>query len=98
MRKESVARMQSEHALHRAMAVELARDYCKNHGYNPLKLQTQRYFELPSCVCFAQPRGVAPDGLRNDIATQPLPTLVIRFADGRLIFETTEHTDKYLKD
>lgn len=90
--------LQEKRDFHKAMAMELARDYCAKHGYNPTKLQAQRFMELSSCVCFAQPNGVQPNGLLNDIATQPLPTLIIKLVDGRLIFETTEYTDKYLKD
>lgn len=98
MRRETFDQQQAAVALRKAMALELAKDFCKKHGYNSMRLATQRYAELPSCVCFAQPTGIKPDGLRNDIATQPLPTLIIRQVDGRITFETTEHTDKYLKD
>ena len=88
---------QDNQNLRKAMAVELAREYCKKHGYALDKLQSQRYLELPSCVCFAQPSGVKPNGLMNDRETMPFPTLVIKLVDGQLAFETTEHTDKYLK-
>lgn len=98
MRNESYLQHQKDQDLHKVMALELAKGFCSKHGYNLKKLQAQRYIELPSCICFAQPTGVKPDGLRNDIATQPLPTLLVKLVNGELTFETTEHTDKYLKD
>ena len=98
MRTESLLQQQESQNLRKAMAVELAREYCKKHGYAPEKLQSQRYLELPSCVCFAQPSDVKQNGLMNDKETMPLPTLVLKLIDGKLTFEVTEHTDKYLKD
>ena len=48
-------------------------------------------------MIFAQPTGVKPDGLCNDIASQPLPTLILSLdANEHIKVEPTEHTQKYL--
>ena len=48
-------------------------------------------------MVFAQPTGVKPDGLCNDISTRPYPTLILRLDDkGELRIEQTEYTQKYL--
>ena len=84
-------------SLQRAMAEACAADYCRKHGLSLEKLKTQRFETIADMMVFAQPTGVIPDGLRNDIATRPLPTLVIRLDDsGNLVIEGTSHTEKYL--
>ena len=61
------------------------------------KLKTQRFEMIGDKMIFAQPTGVAPDGLCNDIATRPFPTLVIHLdASGNLVVEATPHTYRYL--
>lgn len=94
--ENSYSRQREDQNLRKAMAIELAKAYCAKLGYNPEKVNSQRYCELPGCVLFAQPSGIKPDGLKNDIATQPLPTLILKTVNGALAFETTEHTKKYL--
>ena len=83
--------------LQRAMAEACAADYCHKHGLSLEKLKTQRFETIADMMVFAQPTGIAPDGLRNDIATRPYPTLIIRLDDsGKLVVEGTQHTEKYL--
>ena len=83
--------------LQRAMAEVCATSYCREHGLSMEKLRTQRFETIADMMVFAQPTGVVPDGLRNDIATRPYPTLVIRLDEqGKLIVEGTPHTQKYL--
>ena len=83
--------------LQRAMAEACAADYCRKHGLSLEKLKKQRFETIADMMVFAQPTGVTPDGLRNDIATRPFPTLIIRLDDsGNLVVEGTPHTKEYL--
>ena len=60
------------------------------------RLATQRFDLLGAVAVFSQPSAVKAEGLTNDQETMPKPTLVIRFQDGHLVFEQTEHTREYL--
>ena len=83
--------------LQRAMAEACAASYCEAHGLSMEKLRSQRFETVADMMIFAQPTGVSPDGLRNDIATRPLPTLVLRLDEqGNLLVEGTQHTRRYL--
>ena len=85
--------------LQRAMAEAVASTYCRDHNLSMAKLKTQRFETVADMMVFAQPTGVAPDGLRNDIETRPIPTLVIRLSDdGKLQVEGTPHTTQYLSN
>ena len=88
----------AEQRLGRAMALKIAEAYCMEHGYSMEKVREQRFFLMYDEAIFAQPRGVEPDGLTNDMDTMPLPTLIITVDKGELVVRTTEHTDKYLMD
>ena len=83
--------------LQRAMAEMCVVDYCREHDLSLDKLKTQRFETIADMMIFAQPTGVAPDGLCNDIATRPIPTLIIRLDEsGNLVVEGTQHTKEYL--
>ena len=83
--------------LQRAMAETVAAGYCREHGLSLDKLKTQRFEAIADMMVFAQPTGVKPDGLKNDLDTRPVPTLVIRLDEkGNLMVEGTPHTLKYL--
>lgn len=83
--------------LQRAMAEACAEGYCRANGLSMEKLRTQRFEIIMAQMVFAQPTGVKPDGLCNDIATRPYPTLILSLNDtGELCIEQTEYTMKYL--
>lgn len=83
--------------LQRAMAEACAENYCRANGLSLEKLKAQRFEVIMDQMIFAQPTGVKPDGLCNDIATRPYPTLILRLDDkGELCIEQTEYTRKYL--
>ena len=83
--------------LQRAMAEAVVAGYCKEHNLSLEKLKTQRFETIADMMMFAQPTGIQPDGLRNDIETRPYPTLVIKLDNsGQLLIEETQHTAKYL--
>ena len=85
--------------LQRAMAEAVVAGYCKEHNLSTEKLKAQRFETIADMMIFAQPTGVQPDGLRNDIDTRPYPTLIIRLdGDGHLVIEETQHTAKYLAE
>ena len=85
--------------LQRAMAEACVAGYCHEHGLSLEKLKTQKFETIADMMVFAQPTGVTPDGLRNDIETRPYPTLIIRLDDnGNLVIEGTQHTNKYLSN
>ena len=83
--------------LQKAFAVEYAKQYCMQRGLSKDKLAKQRLEFVDGAAIFAQPSGVKPNGLMNDMATMPFPTLIITVDGERLKVETTEHTEKYLK-
>lgn len=87
---------QTERLFQKAMAMESAKAYCMENGISWELLQKQRFDLLGMTAVFSQPSTQKPQGLVNDIETQPKPTLIIRFQDGKLIFEQTEYTKKYL--
>lgn len=60
------------------------------------KLRNQLLHSIGNIAIFAAPSDEKPDGLRNDIATQPLPVLIIEDQNDTLIFHQTKHTRKYL--
>lgn len=85
--------------LQRAMAEACAENYCRANGLSLEKLKAQRFEVIMDQMIFAQPTGVKPDGLCNDIATRPYPTLILRLDDnGELCIEQTEYTRKYLEN
>lgn len=77
-------------------AYRIAEEYCISKGYDPEKLKTQvvrQFWGSASGYCFGQPTGVKPNGLCNDIATQPIGTLIV-FSDGTV--DESENARKYL--
>jgi hypothetical protein len=90
MRKEEVD-------LVRTLALNVAKEYCLKNTLSLDKLEKQQFDLIYDSAFFGQPTGVIPNGLCNDLATQPLPTLIIKKDDtGTLVVEETEHTRKYL--
>ena len=71
----------------RAMALQCAEPYCEKYGLSVEKLKDQKFEVILDEIFFAQPTGVKPDGLRNDLATVPYPTLIMRLdEDGNIRF------------
>lgn len=87
---------QTERSLQRAMAIECAKNYCQEQGLLWDRLKEQRFDLLGGIAVFSQPSDVESNGLVNDRDTMPKPTLVIRFENGQLVFEQTEHTREFL--
>lgn len=83
--------------LQRAMAEKCVAEYCERHNLSMEKLRTQRFLMVADTMIFAQPAAIKPDGLRNDIETQPYPTLILKLNKaGQLHIEATKDAAKYL--
>lgn len=96
MGKISNQQKQSEYTLLRTMALNLSKQYCADNQLSYEKLNKQRFDFFNDIACFSQPSGVKPNGLLNDMATMPFPTLIIKTKDDEIVFEQTEYTQKYL--
>lgn len=73
---------------------EVVYKYCNQNGICVNKLRTQRTQLIDGKVYYLQDNGVSPDGLRNDLATMPYPTLIV---NTDYSVSETEYTDKYLR-
>lgn len=82
--------------LQRAVVLEYVKDYCTDNGLSLDKLKQQQFYWIYGEAFFAQPSGVEPKGLTNDMDTMPMPTLIIKMDDDMLKIEQTEYTQKYL--
>ena len=81
----------------RAMALQCAEPYCEKYGLSVEKLKDQKFEVIPDEIFFAQPTGIEPDGLRNDLETVPYPTLIMRLdEDGKICFQETAYTRQYI--
>lgn len=89
-------RVRAEKALKKAIALEAVSHYCRTNGLSVEKLMRQRFEWLGDMAVFAQPSGVKPNGLMNDLETQPLPTLILCEKGGKMEIRETEHTKKFL--
>ena len=81
----------------RFLALEQARGYCEKYKLSFSKLEKQRFDVILGSAIFSQPSGIKPDGLANDKATMPFPTLIIQFDGGKITINATEYTEKFLK-
>jgi len=91
-----MSKQKTEQELQKALALEIAKEYCEQHNLSIDKLKRQLFNIIYSSAIFAQPSDVIPDGLLNDLETQPKPTLIIKLDNNRLNVIETEHTAKYL--
>lgn len=96
MRQQDMENRQAEREFRRAIALEAASRYCLTNQLSVEKLGQQRFEWFGDAAVFAQPSGIKPDGLKNDLETQPKPTLILRLDNGKFHIEQTEHTKKYL--
>ena len=91
-----VQRASGVQGLEKAITLQAARGYCEKNGLSEAKLSKQLLHFIDDTAIFSAPSNAVPDGLRNDIASQPIPVLIIEAKDGNLVFHQTEHTKKYL--
>lgn len=93
---ERQKRQQEEKKLKKAMAFQIAEEFCKKNSLSVEKLKQQRFDWIYGVAVFSQPSEVVPNGLTNDMETMPMPTLILKADDKDIEFEQTEYTQKYL--
>lgn len=81
---------------HKSQALALAEKYCRENGISYAKLKEQRFECLDNFGCFLQSSEIEPQGLKNDMATMPKITLIFKIENGKVSFEQTEYTEKYI--
>jgi hypothetical protein len=96
MSNDKHIKQKAEQGLQEALAFEIAKNYCIDNGLSIDKLRKQRFNLIYSSAVFAQPSEAIPNGLLNDLDTQPKPTLIIKNERGGLTIEQTEYTREYL--
>jgi len=96
MKTDKHRKQKSEQALQKALALQVAKGHCEQNNLSIDKLKEQLFYLVYSSAIFAQPSNVTPNGLLNDLETQPKPTLIIELADNCLKVLETEYTAKYL--
>ena len=93
---KKVSKIELERELEKALAIEFLYNYCQKNKLSVTKLKKE-IFNLSYNQCgFFHSSDVKPNGLLNDIETQPKPTLIIEYEDGKLTVKETEYTKKIL--
>jgi hypothetical protein len=87
----------ADRAWQKAVAMQIATDYCEKHNLSKEKLQKQRFSLIYGSAFFMQDSDVPPMGLVNDMETMPKPTLIIKQEKGSIKVEETEFTHSALR-
>ena len=82
--------------IEKMIALRAVESYCNHHGLSVEKLKHQIYDVYGDVAVFSAPSNVQPDGLRNDLASRPIPILIMENSGKGLIIRQTEHTVEYL--
>lgn len=80
----------------KTMALRTVEKYCADNGLSLDKLRGLIFDISDNVAMFMAPSDIKPEGLLNDIASQPRLVLAIEDRDGKLNIRQTEHTAKYL--
>ena len=80
----------------KAMAIHTVEKYCDDHNLSVEKLGKLIFDVSDNVAMFMAPSEVKPNGLLNDLTSQPRPVLEIEAIDGKLLIRQTEHTAKYI--
>ena len=94
---EKINQRKMEKELQRALAIAYVTPFCLENNLSLEKLQLQRFVSSCNECAFAQPSGVKPDGLINDLETMPQVTLIVKYEAGQLKIEETEYTKELLQ-
>ena len=73
-------------------AKKCAREYCINNQLDIDLLEQQRIFVIDQKIIWAQPSSRKSEGLKNDLETQPSPTLIVEKVGDTFQVRETSHT------
>ena len=82
--------------IEKTIALQAVSGYCTENGLSMDKLSQLMYEVIYDTAVFLAPTGVEPNGLVNDIATQPVPVLIMEGKGNNLQIRQTEHTSNYI--
>ena len=80
----------------KTMAIHTVEKYCADNGLSVDKLRGLIFDISDNVAMFMAPSEIKPDGLLNDIASQPRPVLTIEDMNGNIHIRQTEYTSKYI--
>lgn len=80
----------------RTMALRMVEPYCTDNGLSIEKLRGMIFDISDNVAMFMAPSEIKPNGLLNDLETQPKLVLMIEDLNGNLHIGQTEYTTKYL--
>lgn len=83
--------------IEKAIAIQAVKPFCDRNGLSVEKLDRQIYDVYDNMALFLAPSNLKPDGLRNDMASRPIPVLILEKKNDALEIRQTEHTEKYLR-
>jgi hypothetical protein len=76
-------------------------NYCNAHSYALSRLEELQFDSFLGSVSFCSysiPSDVVPDGLMNDLATQPTPILLIIRDGDSFVVEETKYTKPFFSE
>ena len=80
----------------KTMALHTVEKYCAENGLSVDKLRGLIFDISDNVAMFMAPSEVKPNGLLNDMASQPRLVLAIEDMNGNLQIRQTEYTSKYI--
>ena len=80
----------------KVMALQTVERYCNDHNLSVEKLGKLIFDISDNVAMFMAPSEIIPNGLLDDMTSQPRLVLKIEDADGKLVIKQTEHTAKYI--
>ena len=80
----------------KTMALRTVEKYCADHGLSVDKLRSLIFDISDNVAMFMAPSEIKPNGLLNDMASQPRLVLAIEDMNGDLHIRQTEYTSKYI--
>ena len=80
----------------KTMALHAVEKYCLDNGLSVDKLRGLIFDISDNVAMFMAPSDIKPNGLLNDMASQPRLVLSIEDMNGNLRIRQTEHTGRYI--
>ena len=89
---EKVNKIELERELEKALAIEFLYNYCQKNKLSVAKLKREIFILSYNQCGFFHASDIKPIGVLNDIETQPKPTLIVEYENGKLVVKETEYT------